>query len=85
MLKEGCAAQQSFNPPLVDDGTLHDFMDGHVIRSNAMFASDPDSLKVMLLQDIFEVANPLRSAKQKHKVLAVYFTGKFPSTPVINC
>lgn len=39
-----------------------------------MFSSDPDSLKVMLFQDAFEVANPLGSAKTKHKVLAVYFT-----------
>lgn len=39
-----------------------------------MFVSEPDSLKVMLFQDSFEVANPLGSAKQKHKVLAVYFT-----------
>jgi len=39
-----------------------------------MFVSNPDSFKVMLFQDAFEVANPLGSAKQKHKVLAVYFT-----------
>lgn len=39
-----------------------------------MFSSDPDCLKVMLFQDAFEVANPLGSAKTKHKVLAVYFT-----------
>lgn len=73
MLKLGSAAQQSVSP-LVEDVTLSDFTDGHVMRSNAMFASDPDSLKAMLFQDAFEVANPLGSAKQKHKVLAVYFT-----------
>jgi len=28
----------------------------------------------MLFQDAFEVANPLGSARQKHKVLAVYYT-----------
>lgn len=39
-----------------------------------MFATDPDSLKVMLFQDAFEVVNSLGSAKQKHNVLAVYFT-----------
>lgn len=53
---------------------FRDFTDGHVVRSNEMFATDPDSLKVMLFQDAFEVANPLGSAKQKHKILAVYFT-----------
>ncbi len=51
-----------------------DFTDGHAIRSNAMFVSDQDSLKVMLFQDSFEIANPLESAKQKHNILAVYFT-----------
>ena len=60
--------QESFNPLLVEDGTLCDFTDGYVIRSNGVFASHPDSSKVMLFQDVFEVANPLGSTKQKHKV-----------------
>ncbi len=59
ILKQGSAAQHSFNLLLVKDGTLHDFTDGHAIRSNVTFALDPDSLKVMLFQDAFEVANPL--------------------------
>lgn len=74
MLKKGSETQQSFNRIRVEDSTLCDFIDGHAIRSNAMFATDPDSLKVMLFHDAFRVANPLGSAKQKHKVLAVYFT-----------
>lgn len=57
-----------------EDDVLCDVTDGWAIKSNAMFSSDPDSLKVMLFQDAFEVANPLGSAKTKHKVLAVYFT-----------
>lgn len=68
-----------------EDDVLCDVTDGWAIKSNAMFSSDPDSLKVMLFQDAFEVANPLGSAKTKHKVLAVYFTWKFSSTPTINC
>lgn len=38
------------------------------------FVSDTDSLKVVLFQNTFEIANPLRSAKQKHTILVVYFT-----------
>ncbi|KAF1371462.1 hypothetical protein PFLUV_G00278000 [Perca fluviatilis] len=39
-----------------------------------LFASDPHALQIMLFQDAFEVANPLGSARLKHKVLAVYYT-----------
>lgn len=67
MLKVGSAAQQSFKRLLVDDGTFCDFTDGHVIRFNAIFVLDPDSLKVILFQDAFEVANPLGSAKKNTK------------------
>lgn len=74
LLKEGNAVQQSFNSVSAADGAICDITDGHVIKSNAMFSSDPDSLKVMLFQDSFEVPNPLGSAKRKHKIVAVSLT-----------
>lgn len=73
MLKDGGAAQRILNPEHVETDAVSDFTDGYVLKSNALFASVPNSLKVMF-QDAFEVANPLGSAKQKHKVLAADFT-----------
>lgn len=74
MLQDRSAAMQTVNHKPAENDTLSDFTDGQVLKSNDLFASDPDSLKLMLFQDAFEVANPLGSAKVKHKVLAVYFT-----------
>lgn len=79
MLNEGSVAQWSFKPLLVGDGTRCDFTDWLVIRSNAMFASDPDYLKVMDFQDAFEVA--FRSAKQKAQSFSCLLQ---LSTPLIN-
>ena len=67
------------NDPQGKDDILCDVTDGWAFKSNAMFSSDTGTLQVMLFQDAFEVANPLGSAKTKHKVLAVYYTlGNFP-------
>lgn len=74
LLKEGNAVQRSFNSVSAADGAICDITDGNVIKSNAMYSSDPDSLKVMLFQDSFAVANPLGSAKRKHTILAFYLT-----------
>lgn len=74
MLKEKSGARQSLNPHLFDDDTLYDFIDLHIIRSNSLFSPDPNSLKVMLVQDTFEIVNPLVSAQQTQNVLAVYLT-----------
>ena len=65
---------QVLHPIPADENMLHDIGDGHVIKSNVLFSSDPHALQVMLFQDAFEVANPLGSARQKHKVLAVYYS-----------
>ncbi len=53
---------------------LCDVGDGRVSKSNELFVSDRHALQIMLFQDAFEVANPLGSARQKHKVLAVSYT-----------
>lgn len=53
---------------------LSDSFDGKVFMSNTFFQENPNCLKLVLYQNAFEVVNPLRSAKKKHKVLAVYFS-----------
>ena len=45
----------------------------HSIQTNYIEKS-PSSLRYILYQDAFEVVNPLRSGKRKHKVLDVYVT-----------
>lgn len=51
---------------------LSDISDGQIFKQKEFFNQNPSSLKLVLYQDAFEVANPLGSAKAKHKVLAVY-------------
>lgn len=49
-------------------------MGGQNIADNALFKTEASSLALILYQDALEVANPLDSGKNKHKVLAFYFT-----------
>lgn len=74
LLKQQGAAQLNYNAHHEEDDILCDITDGWAFKSNDMFSSDMDVLKVMIFQDAFEVVNPLASAKTKNKVLAVYFT-----------
>ena len=53
---------------------LCDFTDGTVFKTSQFFKDNPDALQLILYQDSFETANPLGSAKKKHKILAVYYT-----------
>ena len=53
---------------------LKDFSDGDLFKSNRLFQVHKSALQIILFQDAFEVANPLGSAKKKHKLLAVYLT-----------
>lgn len=53
---------------------LTDVMDGKNIKDNPLLKESPLSLSIVLYQDSFEVVNPLRSGKKKHKILAVYLT-----------
>jgi len=48
-----------------------------VFCSNAFFQNEPNTIKIILYQDAFEIVNPLGSARKKHKkhkLLAVYMT-----------
>ena len=51
---------------------LKDFTDGLMFKSNKFFMDIGDSLYLILYMDSFEVVNPIGSARQKHKILAVY-------------
>jgi hypothetical protein len=81
-LNRNKSAQDEFEltrvPPFHDiseaTDCLCDITDRKVFKSNRLFQEDPNSLKLILYQDAFEVCNPLGSSKKKHKVLAVYLT-----------
>lgn len=44
----------------------------NMLAKNKSFFQKPNSLKIMLYQDAFEVCNPLGSSKIKHKMIGVY-------------
>ena len=48
-----------------------DITDGTVFVNNTLFKEEPNSLRLVLYQDAFEICNPLGSSKKKHKILAV--------------
>lgn len=63
-----------------DSQEFGDINDGQTFKSNKFFIENPGCLKIILYQDAFEIANPLGSAKKKHKVLAVYLSlANFPA------
>ncbi|CAB4018346.1 Hypothetical predicted protein [Paramuricea clavata] len=74
LLKDTSVKRQFFNPPVSQDGILQDINYGDLIKGNLFFIKFPNAIKVLLVQDAFEVVNPLGSAKKKHKVLAMYAT-----------
>jgi hypothetical protein len=51
-----------------------DFNSGTVYQNDKFIQQNPSSLSLVLYQDEFEIANPLGSAKGKHKLFAVYYT-----------
>ena len=65
LLKDPSLKAQFINPILPEKGVLRDFMDGLVAQSNPLFIKFPNSIKLILYQDSFEIVNPLGSAKKK--------------------
>ena len=63
---------QFLNPLNPKPNVFCDFTDGSVYKSNAK-VQEGKCINLILFQDAFEIANPLGSAKSKHKILAVYF------------
>jgi len=72
LLQDASVIQQCVLPQQESGSILRDFTDGSVYKMNT---ADPGEkyLSLILYQDSFEVANPLGSAKKRHKVLGVYF------------
>ena len=61
-----------------EQGFFQDIHDGDNFKSNALF--DVSKISVIFYQDSLEIVNPLCSAKNKHKLLGVYFTlGNLPA------
>lgn len=50
-----------------------DVHDGYVFKDNK-FLSSGNKIELVLYQDSFQVVNPLGSAKNKHKLVGVYYT-----------
>lgn len=59
---------------VTDPDILSDITDGTVFQQSSFFKENPDGLKLILYQDGFEVVNPIGSAVQKYKILAVYMS-----------
>lgn len=57
-----------------DGEVFRDLYDGQNFKFHKFFNENPESLKLILYQDSFEIVNPLGSAKKTHKVLAVYLS-----------
>jgi hypothetical protein len=71
-----CHLQDFHSPniPSASHGLLKDFCAGTVCQQNLVLHQNPKCIKILLYQDKFELANPLGSAKGKHKLFAIYYT-----------
>lgn len=56
------------------DGFLCDIGDGNLFRESDFFKSRENTIQLLIFQDAFEVANPLGSARKRHKILGMYYT-----------
>ena len=74
LFKDPTIRKDYFNQPKTSLTLMKDFCDGELFKSNRLYCMHKYSLQIILFQDAFEVANPLGSAKKKHKLLAVYLT-----------
>ncbi|CAB0035349.1 unnamed protein product, partial [Trichogramma brassicae] len=54
------------------------FYDGYVYKNNKFFKNNPNSLKIILYQDAFEIVNPIGPAKKKHKLIGIYMSIDMP-------
>ncbi|KAK3921010.1 Transcriptional repressor protein YY1 [Frankliniella fusca] len=73
---ESALLSETFNR---DENLFEDFYDGSVFKNNDFFKENPDSIKIILYQDEFEVVCAIGPAKNKYKILAVYYSlGNLP-------
>ena len=73
LLSDTSVYEQYKNQPPPEDGVFSDWKSGSC-HKKSFFAEDKTALRLVLYQDAFEVANPLGSARKKHKLLGVYMT-----------
>ena len=75
-MRDSSVKEQFLNPSLdaEQENIYSDFPDGSVFKNIELFSQSPNSLKIILYQDAFEVSNPLGAARTKHKILAVYYS-----------
>ena len=62
-----------------------DIIDGTAFKNNILLKSKPNSLRIILYQDAFEMCNPLGSSRKKHIILGVYMTFSVPTNPTKYC
>lgn len=76
LLNDNSVMQQCLRDMNTDSRKLSDLTDGLVYKTCvARSHSEPQTkqISIILYQDAFEVANPLGSAKKKHKILGFYY------------
>ena len=61
------------NPKTSEDGVIRDVCDGVNEKGNPLFGNDPQSLKIHLYYDDFQISHPLGNKIQKYKLNAFYF------------
>lgn len=64
---------QLMHPIGTTEGHISDYKDGFYFKEHQFWNSEKLALEILLYQDSFEVVNPLGSARNKHKILALYF------------
>lgn len=57
-----------------DPDYLSDYSDGTHFKQHPFFKVNPHALRLHFYEDEFEIANPLGSKKNKHKLCAFYYT-----------
>jgi hypothetical protein len=74
MLQDQSVYKQCCTQHVSTPGIIADFQDGCLYNNSTTSSEVERCLSLILYQDSFEIANPLGSAKKKHKVLGVYYT-----------
>lgn len=52
---------------------LQDLTDGSIVKQKSFYRENPKAGRLILYADAFEVDNPLRSGRKKHKMHAIYY------------
>ena len=66
--------QRKNDPYCHKEGQIADARDGTKMTNNIFFKQNPEAVPLLIFEDELEVANPLGSAKTKHKINCCYYT-----------